>query len=157
MVGRNTGHFTLEAVAREVGISKGGLLHCYPSKEALMSAIIQNVLEQLDHTIQNHLNEKQPEDWFTAYVDTSFEDQNIDLNGLTLLNAVAINPDLLEPVRERDRMWQKQIDLNETVPTRATLVRFVLDVIVMANIFSFAPPNQAMRKKLRLEIKRLLE
>lgn len=61
MVGRNTGHFTLEAVAREVGISKCGLLRLYPNKEALMSAIIQNMLEQFDHAIQNHLNEKPPE------------------------------------------------------------------------------------------------
>lgn len=90
-------------------------------------------------------------------MDTSFEDQNIDLDGLTLLNAVAINPDLLEPVREPYWMWQKQIELNETMATRATLVRFALDGMVMADIFGFAPPNQAMRKKLRLEITRLLE
>lgn len=38
------GAFTLDAVARQANLSKGGLLHHFPSKEALIDAIVHRVV-----------------------------------------------------------------------------------------------------------------
>jgi AcrR family transcriptional regulator len=36
---------TLEAVAREADVSKGGLLYHFPSKEALISGMVRRLIE----------------------------------------------------------------------------------------------------------------
>ena len=41
------GHLTLEAVARAAGVSKGGLLYHFPSKEALLQAMIDRHLRDI--------------------------------------------------------------------------------------------------------------
>ena len=39
------GAFTIEAVAQEAGVTKGGVLHHFPSKEALIDSLIDDVTE----------------------------------------------------------------------------------------------------------------
>jgi AcrR family transcriptional regulator len=39
------GKLSLQAVAREVGLSKGGLLHHFPSKDALIDALVRRVVD----------------------------------------------------------------------------------------------------------------
>ena len=43
---RGVEHLTLELTAQEAGISKGGLLYHFPSKEALIKGMIQSYLER---------------------------------------------------------------------------------------------------------------
>jgi AcrR family transcriptional regulator len=39
---------TLEAVAREAGVSKGGLLYHFPSKEALIGGMIGRLIDRFE-------------------------------------------------------------------------------------------------------------
>ena len=52
---QGVGALTLDAVAREAGVSKGGLLHHFPSKDALSEALaskqVQNVEESLEPSV----------------------------------------------------------------------------------------------------------
>ena len=43
--------FTLEEVAKEAGISKGGLLYHFPSKDKLIQGLIQFYMEQFENKI----------------------------------------------------------------------------------------------------------
>ncbi|MFZ1990970.1 MAG: helix-turn-helix domain-containing protein, partial [Alphaproteobacteria bacterium] len=40
-------HLTLDAVAREAGVSKGGLLYHFPSKDALLAAMVEDFCGRL--------------------------------------------------------------------------------------------------------------
>ncbi len=42
---------TLDAVSREAGVSKGGLLHHFPSKQALLDALCDTMIEGFDQRI----------------------------------------------------------------------------------------------------------
>lgn len=46
---------TLDAVARQAGVSKGGLLHHFPSKQALIDAMIEQVFHLIDKRIEEEL------------------------------------------------------------------------------------------------------
>lgn len=46
---------TLESVAREAGVSKGGLLHHYPGKDALISGLFDRVVEWFDSQVDARL------------------------------------------------------------------------------------------------------
>lgn len=46
-------NLTLDAVAKKAGVSKGGLLHHFPNKQALMTSVFENLLNEFDaHTEQ---------------------------------------------------------------------------------------------------------
>lgn len=53
-------HLTLDAVAREAGVTKGGLLHHFPNKQALLEGLCDELLEGLDKQIAEVM-EKDPD------------------------------------------------------------------------------------------------
>lgn len=44
---------TLDAVARQAGVSKGGLLHHFPSKQALFEQLFEGLLGEFDRAVQD--------------------------------------------------------------------------------------------------------
>ncbi|MDF1606896.1 TetR/AcrR family transcriptional regulator [Hoeflea sp. YIM 152468] len=60
----------LESVAREAGVSKGGLLHHYPGKEALISGLFDQVVEWFDCQVDAVLeaDEASPARFSRAYL-----------------------------------------------------------------------------------------
>lgn len=46
---------TLDSVAKEAGVSKGGLLHHFPSKQALLDALSQSCLDDLERRLSEQL------------------------------------------------------------------------------------------------------
>lgn len=68
-----TGHLTLDAVAREAGVSKGGLLHHFPSKQALLEGLCDDMLDSLDRRIDGLMaNDPDPSGRFSrAYLEAA--------------------------------------------------------------------------------------
>jgi AcrR family transcriptional regulator len=48
-------HLTLDAVAKSAGVSKGGLLYHFPSKEALLEGMLARHFEQVDAEVAKRL------------------------------------------------------------------------------------------------------
>ncbi|MDF2652200.1 MAG: TetR family transcriptional regulator [Paenibacillus sp.] len=69
---------TLEAVARASSVTKGGLLHHFPNKNMLLSALFEDLIEQLDRVVDEKMDKDPVEHGrFTrAYVEISIEDEN---------------------------------------------------------------------------------
>jgi AcrR family transcriptional regulator len=67
---------TIQAVATVAGVTKGGLLHHFPSKQALIEAVFSDLLEQLDTEIDRYMaQDDEPRGSFTrAYVEAMFLD-----------------------------------------------------------------------------------
>lgn len=61
---------TLENVAREAGVSKGGLLHHYPGKNALIDGLFDEVVEWFDSQVEDALEpgETRPARFSKAYL-----------------------------------------------------------------------------------------
>lgn len=104
---------TLDAVAKLAGISKGGLLYHFPSKEALLEGIVnyltQDFTNGMTSAVQEDLDEKGK--WTRAYTTLTFNQENeeIALN-TAFLSAVATNPELLKPMAESLEKLHYQID-----------------------------------------------
>ncbi|MBO3464007.1 TetR/AcrR family transcriptional regulator [Aetokthonos hydrillicola Thurmond2011] len=150
---------TLEAVAREAGVSKGGLLYHFPNKEALIVAMMDQLVNQRATMIQQAFEEDDAPDnpgrWTRAYI-RSFA--NVDpqrkMLRYSVLAAMLSNPKLLEPVQKVIEDWQKQMEMSGLSPERATLIRLALDGLYFAEMFGFAPPNESLRTEV---IETLLE
>lgn len=51
---KGVGHLTIDAVAAQAGLSKGGTLHHFPSKDALIAGMVENKAADLRATIARH-------------------------------------------------------------------------------------------------------
>ncbi|OPX97950.1 MAG: HTH-type transcriptional regulator SrpR [Syntrophorhabdus sp. PtaB.Bin047] len=96
-------HMTLDAVAAKAGVSKGGLLHHFPSKIALLEAMIKHRI-QIHQEAQNKIIEvmpKGPSRELKGYI-LAAVNRNRDHDRLcaSLSAAMAHNPKLNEPVRK---------------------------------------------------------
>ena len=139
---------TLDAVAKQAGISKGGLLYHFPSKKNLIEGMIKRLIDGVDAALDAEL-EKTGGDFLLAYIRISFEN-NPELNNIScaLFAAIANDPQLLMPLQERYEQWQEQVAAAATSPEMGTLIRLVLDGLWMSDLLCFAPPSPEMRKKL---------
>ncbi|WP_074598274.1 TetR/AcrR family transcriptional regulator [Sediminibacillus halophilus] len=131
-------NLTLEAVAEEAGISKGGLLYHFPSKEALVEGMVEHLTNNYREKIANNA-EMDPEEkgqWVRAYVNVTFNQvyQNKDMNA-GLLAAKAVNEKLLDPIRELYAEWQQEIEEDGIDPVKATIIRLASDGIWLAELF----------------------
>jgi len=145
---------TLDAVARVAAVSKGGLLYHFPSKDALISGLIDHLIQQFDLALQYEFDHDPmptvPGRWMRAYVRASIpEDGDTNVVSAGLLAAVATNPSLLAPLRERFLVWQEQAEQDGLDPAFATLIRLAVDGLWLTNLCGFAPQGTHIRQHIR--------
>lgn len=95
---KGVSHLTLDNVAKEAGISKGGLLYHFPNKNALIEGGINAVLERYAEEMDN-LDTKDTDNghFLRSYTEVSLNNPQQMTSGL--LAAIATDPDLLKPVQ----------------------------------------------------------
>ena len=95
------GNLTLEKVAAVAGISKGGLLYHYPSKQALLGGLLEHLLDnRANITALTVGDEVSPCALLDAMIDADFtlpDDDRVMAQGL--IAASAENPELLAPAK----------------------------------------------------------
>lgn len=123
------GHISLEAVAARAGVSKGGLLHHFPSKDRLLRALVEHYLKAFDEALAARQAETEdaPDSVTHAFLDLfirEHERRQPPPSGLMI--ALAENPGLLEPVRHYNRMFLDRMKENASDPDMAVLVFLAL-------------------------------
>ena len=146
------GALTLDAVAREAGVSKGGLLYHFPAKDALITAMVDRLLSEFDRALAAAVaedGEPEPGRWLRAYIRATVALSEPD-SQLTaaLIAALAAEPHLLEPVRAHFAAWQRRAEADGVDPARATVVRMAVDGLWFADMFGLAPPGGPQRERL---------
>lgn len=144
------GALTLDAVAHAAGVSKGGLLYHFPAKEALIAGMIDALVAGFEAALAARLPEaggaEQTGSWLRAYIEETFAH---DQPGMTLsaglLAAVTTNPALLEPIRARYAVWQRQAETDGIDPVVGTLIRLAADGLFFAELLHLAPPGEPLR------------
>lgn len=134
--------FTLEEVAREAGVSKGGLLYHYPSKDKLIKSLIEYHIEQFECRITSS-------NWLTSFIKEQFNQNTADTNTMAgFLAAIAMNQELLEPVREKRKEWFQNI-CNLDDPIMAMIICFACYGIAFSNLFGLGALSDADMRKIK--------
>jgi AcrR family transcriptional regulator len=152
---------TLEAVACEAGVSKGGLLYHFPSKEALISGMIGRLIQGFRDTLGRELGREGGSAsgrWLRAYARASFDEDRWYLDvSAGLLAAIAEEPALVDSLREAFEDWQRRAERDGVDPGVATLVRLAADGLFFAELLGFAPPEGRLRERVLEALLRLTE
>lgn len=149
---RGVEHLTLELTAQEAGVSKGGLLYHFPSKEALIKGMIQYYLDRFtaDLTAAAQRTDDQIAGrWTRSYLYTTYYDyQRNPRMSSGLLAAVATNPALLTPMQQTFAEWVRLLEQDGIDPTLAMIIRLAVDGLWLVELFGLAPPDAEMREKI---------
>ena len=142
---------TLEAVAKEAGVSKGGLLYHFPSKDALIEGMIEHMVQGLTDRIREAYEHDEfgtnQGRWLRALTIANFQSEDLELSaGLTA--AVLLQPDLLEANRRAYETRQQLIEQDGVDIVWATIIRLVGDGIWFSELLGFAPPREPLKSQI---------
>ncbi|WP_078410130.1 TetR/AcrR family transcriptional regulator [Priestia abyssalis] len=154
---RNEGaaQLTLEAAAHKAGVSKGGLLYHFPTKEALIRGLVDELTDQYVNEIEERVNgDDDPSGkWSRAYVEATFKEIEDGLKiSSGLLAAVFTNPELLEKLQKQYKIWQDHIEAENTDSVRPAIARLAADGLWFAEIFGLAPLEKGLRERVLNEL-----
>jgi AcrR family transcriptional regulator len=154
------GRLTLDAVAQASGVSKGGLLYHFPAKEDLVAGMVQYLADRFQDRLEREERTEAAEmrdgsgrapaqgRFVRSYIRSTFADANqLEEIGVALLAALAVNPRLLDPLREYQREWQARIEDDGLDPAMATVLRLAADGLWFADLFGLAPPQGELRDR----------
>jgi len=93
---------TVQAVADAAGVTKGGLFHHFPSKQALLEGIFADMMETLDNEIEAHMaRDRNPYGRFTrAYVAAMLSKEGLGSRSPRAVLSVAMMGE-----RSLDALW----------------------------------------------------
>lgn len=154
------GGLSLDTVAKTAGVSKGGLLHHYPTKEALIEALLSQLFSTFAAKVEAYAAQEpeRPGRWLRAYVRATYDDEPPTLAvSAMLLSAIHEQPALLRLVREDAQRWQQLLANDGVAPIRAAVVRQAADAYWSETLIGTAPASQAERMAVRDELLALIE
>jgi len=144
-------HLTLEAVARAAGVSKGGLLYHFPSKEALLQAMIERHLRDIGSRCTGSESDgRSPADRLRervrARLECGAERRSV---GAALIAACAVNPALMSGCRMRYReLADELVKLRDGGFERAALVLLAVEGLLLGELLHVSPYTPAERERL---------
>lgn len=146
-------NFSLDAVAKEAGVSKGGLIHHFPSKDALLTAVAQNAVSQFEARVADaQANDPQmPGAFSRAYINAVLQSDSTDYLQLSplLLN-------YLESDNGRFHFWHRQTETDGIDPVTGAIVRMAIDGVIYAEMIDKRPLSPTLREQMRQRLLALL-
>lgn len=164
--------FTLDAVAEHAGISKGGLIYHFRSKDDLLLAMVEGLMARSDADIEAEIRragepEGTPGRFLRAYVrsclgkDGSLSENESQMLAIStvLLGAVTKQPRLLEAIRVFDGRWQERTQNDGIDFYTATVLRAATDGMWMSMLLGFESgfESRAQRAAIRQTLLRMID
>ena len=100
---RDGGVLTLDSAAHAAGLSKPGVIHHFRTKQGLMLAVVDHIIDGWEADLRARLNnDEDPLDRLRAYLDYAFTG-DFDSSDLVILGDTALR----EPLRQR---WMERLE-----------------------------------------------
>lgn len=122
---RGSASLTLEAVALEAGVSKGGLLYHFPTKKALIAGMVSQAVEAFEGALATA--EASVGDWLEGYVEATLVDLDTGDPLSGILTAAAEDPELVAPFRTALARWYRRAQ--DDYGLQATPLLLALDAL----------------------------
>jgi AcrR family transcriptional regulator len=154
-------NLTLDAVAQSAGVSKGGLLYHYPSKDALLVAMLERYCDQIDARCalaRSGLVQDDGAGHLKSVVIGVLRSNAVRAEvGTALLAAAANNPSLLDPVRQRYAETVARLAAHPCSFPRAAIVTLAVDGLMMGEVWRLTSFTPEQREQIVSELLRLVD
>jgi AcrR family transcriptional regulator len=142
---------SMDAIAQRAGVSKGGLLYHFPSKDALIVALADDVLGRYRASIESHLDPRAGAGRLTrAVVLASLDaaDDESERDRTLLLGRLLTIPGVRDRVIEDNARWREELAADGLEPAAQAVVLAAADGVSTAALWA-ATPSRAERDMLR--------
>ncbi|WP_405134090.1 TetR/AcrR family transcriptional regulator [Nocardia sp. NBC_01388] len=156
---------TLESVAAAAGVSKGGLLYHFKSKDALLAGLVRRLGERADQQLRHAVDEGHSvAEW---YLQTPQPDNDADVLDLALHRSILATMRTVDgshgttgaaddaPAEETDRAlaemmggWKVALDNEIHDPVHAEIVRLVGDGVYLRALLGMRPVDPELYRQL---------
>lgn len=151
---------TLDGVAQSAGVSNGGLLYHFPSKERLLGALALRYVDSMDHCVEaakDGLQEGSSRDFKACILGVLGSDPRSKGMGAMLLATAANDLTLLEVIRERIAEYTAEIEANSADFARAAIVSLAVDGLKMRESLRISPFTEAQRAEIAQELLKIAD
>lgn len=163
VVQRGIGNLTLDAVAAACGMSKGGLLHHFPTKDRLIEGMVRRCADhwrecalgsvesvpdgpgRMARALLRHLDDA--EGWTDQCRQSS----------CAVFAALAQNPNLIEPMRAVYADIRARLRADGLPPGAGEAITAAMDGLWLCRVLGLATVDQALMRRVRKALERLLE
>lgn len=146
------GRLTLDAIARESGMSKGALMHQFHTKEAVLKALLEHQVAHFEAFSRRYLEEHAgtlPQPQLAVQIATLREAvASSQPVALAILGAVAQEPNLLSITRDDDAARLEAIKAEAPDPDLALLRWAAAQGLALSSLFGLSPLPPADRERL---------
>ncbi|MBS0195363.1 MAG: TetR/AcrR family transcriptional regulator [Planctomycetes bacterium] len=157
------GRFTLDSVAARAKVSKGGLIHHFPSKEILIRAMVRRIMQEWRSDVLEAVSAQPPGPGRVprACVELAFRhrDRFADRcrrSGQVLMAATVQGATLVEPLREFQRELLGMIEQDGLPPGVGEAVVLATDGLWLQSLFSLDTFSGARAAKVRSALDALI-
>ena len=161
---------TLDAVAEEAGVSKGGLLYHFRSKDELIAAMLVHFRTKVQSELETRIAaDPNPRGRFTrAMVQTVFPQRRAEDAGastrsemsrffMAVLAAAVNNPGLLDPVRKNAQQMRERLLAESPDGLRQVVLRAAIDGLVLWEHLGIISPDDPLHESILDELLTLAE
>lgn len=150
--------FSLDSVAQEAGVSKGGLMHHYPSKDALLEGVTAAVIERFEERVSQGLEAEPlgtPGRLLRSYVRAVLGEEGAALADISpvLLSYTGT----LEGLGSRFDYWQRLMAADGVDPVEAAMIRLTVDGLLYTEMIDGRPIDPKLRNAIRERLLTRLE
>lgn len=141
-VEKGAGKVSLDSVAKEAGLTKGGVLYNFPSKEALISGMLNRLMGTYTPRVAEHAASlaDQANPTLQSVFHILREREELDHNiPMAILAAAAHNQKLLHPLREEALIRHKKICDEAESADEATLLWAAGEGLVLMDMLGLLP------------------
>lgn len=162
---RGVSGLTLEAAAKEAGVSKGGLLYHFASKEALLTGLLARMAEWMRQDFEACVA-AQPEGpgrVARSMLAWAFEltpeavNERCDRAAAVFLAAFHHDPALLDPIRAVIARMREAVAADGLPPGHGGAIMAAGDGLFMARVFGLYHPTEQERHDMHAALSRLLD
>lgn len=153
---------TLDGVAQSAGVSKGGLLYHFPSKEALLGALAKRYVEGMVDCVEqakSGVGETEGRDLKACIVGILEQQPRTKVLGMgAALFATAANDlTLLEVIRERIAQYMQQLENSNVDFARAAIVTLAIDGLMMRESLRISSFTDEQRERVVKELLKIAD
>lgn len=155
-VERGANKISLDSVAKEAGLTKGGVLYNFPNKDALITGLLERLLDNYGPLIEQNVVQLQgePQPMLRSLCRVIDQLQELDQNiPMAILAAAAENLSLLEPLRRDMASRYQQVQEEAPEPDEASLLWCAAEGLMLLDLFGLLPFDL----KRKSELLKLLE
>lgn len=146
------GRLTLDAIAREGGISKGGLMHQFPTKTAVLKALLEHQVAHFEAFSAKYMAEHGAElahpHLATQIATTRESIAGANPIAFAIMGAMAQEPDLLSISKERSAETIRAIKAEAADPELATLRWAAALGLALTVMLGMSPLGEEERERL---------